>query len=71
MDAISLSMANLGAADPASAGIAATTIVIAAGANTLVKSGIVVFAGTPALRRLILMATGILLVVGAALLVLA
>lgn len=70
VDAISLSMANLGAADPASAGIAATTIVIAAGANTLVKAAIVAFTGAPPLRRLILMATGILLVIGAALLLL-
>src|SRR5262249_57164739 len=37
VDAITLSMANLGAADLASVGPAATTIVIAAVANTLVK----------------------------------
>ncbi|MCK6371048.1 MAG: MgtC/SapB family protein [Gammaproteobacteria bacterium] len=70
VDAIALSMANLGASTPASIAPAAATIVIAAGSNTLVKAGIVAFTGAAELRRLILMATGVLLAVGGVLLVL-
>lgn len=68
VDAITLSMANLGAADPASVGPAATTIVIAAVANTLVKGGIAAFAGDGALRRLMLPATVILIAIAGVLL---
>src|SRR5262249_27815972 len=68
VDAITLSMANLGAADPASVGPAATTIVIAAVANTLVKGGIAAFAGAGALRRLILPAPVILVAIAGVLL---
>ncbi len=43
----------------------------AAGANTLLKSGIAAFVGTPQLRRLILGATALLALPGAGLLLLA
>jgi uncharacterized membrane protein (DUF4010 family) len=68
VDAIALSMANLGASNPESVGPAAATIAIAAGANTLVKAGITAFMGAAPLRRLIVAATAALVVVGAALL---
>ena len=61
VDAITLSMANLGAADPANLGPAATTIVIAAGANTLVKAGMAAFTGDKELRRLVMLATAALI----------
>jgi uncharacterized membrane protein (DUF4010 family) len=64
VDAIALSMANLAASDPDSLAAAATTIVIAAGSNTLLKAGMAVFLGDAGLRRLILPVTGILLVAG-------
>jgi uncharacterized membrane protein (DUF4010 family) len=67
VDAISLSMANVAAATPASTSVAATTIVIAAGSNTLVKAGIAVVTGSPGLRRIIVSAAGLLIVVGAVL----
>jgi uncharacterized membrane protein (DUF4010 family) len=68
VDAISLSMANLAASAPESTGVAATTIVIASGANTLVKSAVAVFTGSPALRRIMLAATLLLIACGATLL---
>ena len=64
VDAISLSMANLAKADPQSLVIAARTIVIAVLANTLVKAGMAVFMGAPALRRTIMLATLLLLIAG-------
>jgi uncharacterized membrane protein (DUF4010 family) len=64
VDAIALSMANLAASDPESLAPAATTIVIAAGANTLLKAGMAAFLGDAELRRLILPVTGVLLVAG-------
>jgi uncharacterized membrane protein (DUF4010 family) len=70
VDAIALSMANLGAGSPQSIGPAATTIVIAVVSNTLVKAGITAFTGSPALRRRITGATAVLLGVGALLLLL-
>jgi uncharacterized membrane protein (DUF4010 family) len=70
VDAIALSMANLAASEPESIGPAAKTIVIAAGANTLVKAAMVVFTGERHLRRLMLLATGVLLAVGIVLVVL-
>jgi uncharacterized membrane protein (DUF4010 family) len=54
VDAISLSMANLAGTDPASAGPAARTILIAVITNTLVKAGMAVSMGAPELRRRIL-----------------
>jgi uncharacterized membrane protein (DUF4010 family) len=57
VDAISLSMANLAAAGGANITVAARTIVIAVLSNTLVKTGMAVFLGTPALRRILLLAT--------------
>ena len=68
VDAISLSMANLAGADPASAGPAARTILIAVITNTLVKAGMAVSMGSPELRRrilpiaLVLLGTGIIAV---------
>ena len=57
VDAISLSMANLATADAESLKVAARTIVIAVLSNTIVKTGMAVFLGTPALRRIVLLAT--------------
>jgi uncharacterized membrane protein (DUF4010 family) len=68
VDAIVLSMANLAAADSASLVPAARTIVIAVGANTVLKAGVAASLGDAQLRRLILPATALLLVAGAGLL---
>ena len=57
VDAISLSMANLATSSPQSVKIAAYTIVIAVISNTLVKTGMAVFMGAPALRRTISVVT--------------
>jgi uncharacterized membrane protein (DUF4010 family) len=65
VDAISLSMANLAASDPASTAVAARTIVIAVIANTLVKAGMAGSMGTPAMRRTIIPITILLLVAAA------
>ena len=70
VDAIALSMANLAAADPRHLAPAATTIVVAVAANTLLKAGMVVVLGDAQLRRLVVPATGLLVLAGAALLVL-
>jgi len=59
-------MANLAAVNPASAGVAARTVVIAVLSNTLVKSGMIVSLAAPTLRRVMLPSTGLLLVAGAA-----
>ena len=64
VDAIALSMAQLAPADPANADAAARTIVIAVASNTLFKAGMVAFLGAPGLRRIILGATGVILVAG-------
>lgn len=66
VDAISLSMANLAAGDPASTAVAARTIVIAVVANTLVKAGMTGSMGAPALRRTIFPITALLLVAAVA-----
>jgi uncharacterized membrane protein (DUF4010 family) len=66
VDAISLSMANLATADPENLKIAARTIVIAVLSNTLVKTGMAVFLGTSALRRILLLVTLFLLIAAAA-----
>ena len=65
VDAISLSMANLATADAGSLKVAARTIVIAVLSNTLVKTGMAVFVGTPALRRTLLLATLLVLIAAA------
>jgi len=69
VDAIALSMANLGVTQPATIGPAATTIAIAAGTNTLVKSAVALFTGASELRRLMLPVTGVLVACGGLLLV--
>ena len=51
VDAISLSMANLALANPANAGLAGRTILIAVLSNTLVKSGMIVSMAAPQLRN--------------------
>jgi len=66
VDAISLSMANLAAANPANSGVAARTVIIAVLSNTLVKSGMIVSLAAPSLRKVMLPSTGLLLVAGAA-----
>jgi uncharacterized membrane protein (DUF4010 family) len=66
VDAISLSMANLATADAESLKVAARTIVIAVLSNTLMKAGMAVFLGAPALRRTLLLATLLVLIAGAA-----
>jgi uncharacterized membrane protein (DUF4010 family) len=65
VDAISLSMANLAAAGGANITVAARTIVIAVLSNTLVKTGMAAFLGTPALRRTLLVATLLVLIAAA------
>ena len=65
VDAISLSMANLATADAGSLKVAARTIVIAVLSNTLVKTGMAVFVGTPTLRRTLLLATLLVLIAAA------
>jgi len=62
VDAIALSMSQLALADAANAEPASRTIVIAVASNTLFKAGMVAFLGAPALRRVILGATGVILV---------
>lgn len=71
VDAITLSMANLAAREPGSTGPAALTVLLAALSNTVTKAGIVAFAGDAGLRRIIVPATGALLVVAGATLALA
>ena len=66
VDAIALSMAQLALSDPASAGPAARTIVIAVASNTLFKTGMVAFLAAPGLRRAILPSTGVILASAAA-----
>jgi uncharacterized membrane protein (DUF4010 family) len=65
VDAIVLSMAQLAQREPASAAVAARTVVIAVLANTLVKGGMAVVLGGAALRAVMLPITGVLLAVGA------
>jgi uncharacterized membrane protein (DUF4010 family) len=61
VDAIALSMAQLARSDPTNAVAVERTIVIAVASNTLFKAGMVAFLGAPALRRIILAATGVTL----------
>jgi uncharacterized membrane protein (DUF4010 family) len=65
VDAIALSMAQLALADPANAGAASRTIVIAVASNTLFKAGMVAFLAAPALRRVIVAAAGLILAAAA------
>jgi uncharacterized membrane protein (DUF4010 family) len=66
VDAITLAMANLAQGDANQTAIAARAILIAAMANTLVKSGMTVALGSPALRRLTLPISGALVAAGVA-----
>jgi uncharacterized membrane protein (DUF4010 family) len=60
VDAIALSMSQLALADSTNEGPAARTIVIAVASNTLFKAGMVAFLGAPGLRRIILLATAVI-----------
>lgn len=64
VDAITLAMADLAKSDEQNITVAARAIVIAALANTLVKSGMAVSLGSPELRRLTLPISGMLFVAG-------
>ena len=66
VDAISLSMANLASGDPASASVAARTIVIAILSNTAVKGGMAMFMGSAELRRAMAPAVAATLAAGTA-----
>jgi uncharacterized membrane protein (DUF4010 family) len=66
VDAISLSMAEMAKSNPADAGPAARTILIAVLSNTLVKSGMAVSMGSPELRRKMLPASFLLVLAGVA-----
>jgi uncharacterized membrane protein (DUF4010 family) len=65
IDPIALSMAQLAQARPASLAAAGRTIVIAVLTNTFVKGAMAIFMGAPALRRVMLPSTGVLLAAGA------
>jgi uncharacterized membrane protein (DUF4010 family) len=64
VDAITLAMANFAQSDAGQVNIAARAILIAALANTLVKSGMTIVLGSPALRRQSLPISGALLAAG-------
>lgn len=70
VDAIALSMASLTAADAGAMRPAARTIVIAVGANTLLKAGVAATLGGSHLRRVMLPATLMLLAAGSTLILL-
>jgi uncharacterized membrane protein (DUF4010 family) len=65
VDAITLTMAHLARTEPGNLSLAARTVVIAVLSNTLVKGGMVIFLGSPALRRVMAPAVGVILVAGA------
>jgi uncharacterized membrane protein (DUF4010 family) len=65
VDAITLAMSDLARGDPAQLNVAARAIVIAALANTLVKSGFAATLGSAELRRLTLPVSGLLFAAGA------
>jgi uncharacterized membrane protein (DUF4010 family) len=65
VDAITLAMANFASNDPVNLNVAARAIVIAALANTVVKSGLAAGLGSTELRRLTLPISGMLLAAGA------
>lgn len=64
VDAITLAMADLAKTDLDNLDVAARAILIAALANTLVKSGMAIGMGSPELRRLVRPISGALLVAG-------
>ena len=64
VDAIALSMANLAQQDPTNSGAAARTIVIAVISNTMVKCGMAIWLGAPAMRRTMLPITVALALAG-------
>ena len=66
VDAITLAMADLAGSDGQNLTVAARAIVIAALANTVVKSGMAASLGSPALRGITLPISGALLAAGAA-----
>jgi uncharacterized membrane protein (DUF4010 family) len=66
VDAIALSMASLALEDPASSGAAARTIVIGVISNTMVKCGMALWLGAPAMRRTMIPVTIGLAISGAA-----
>ena len=66
VDAIALSMASLAQQDPASAGAAARTIVIAVISNTMVKCGMAIWLGAASMRRTMIPITGALALSGVA-----
>ena len=61
VDAIALSMAELSRSGGLGLNVASNAVVIAAAANTLAKGGIVVFGGSPELRKVILPGMGLIL----------
>jgi uncharacterized membrane protein (DUF4010 family) len=65
VDAITLAIADLARSEAQSVEVAARAILIAALANTLVKSGIAAGLGSPELRRVTLPISGLLFVAGA------
>jgi len=64
VDAITLSMAELSNSGGLALPTASRAIVIAAMSNTAVKGGIAIFSGSPALRKVLAPAIGLILVVG-------
>jgi uncharacterized membrane protein (DUF4010 family) len=66
VDAITLAMADLAKSDDKNLTVAARAIVIAALANTVVKSGMTVSLGSPELRKITLPISGALFAAGAA-----
>ncbi|HUN68284.1 MAG TPA: MgtC/SapB family protein [Burkholderiales bacterium] len=65
VDAITLAMADMARNEPQNLILAARAIVVAALANTLVKSGLAATLGSPELRRVTLPISGLLFVAGA------
>ncbi len=66
VDAITLSLAELSRSGSLDMNIAALSIVLAAMSNTVVKGGIVIFSGAPALRKSILPGFLLMLITGTA-----
>jgi uncharacterized membrane protein (DUF4010 family) len=66
VDAIALSMANLAQQNPTNTGTAARTVVIAVMSNTMVKCGMAIWLGAPAMRRTMVPITVALALAGTA-----
>ncbi|MEN8172134.1 MAG: MgtC/SapB family protein [Chloroflexota bacterium] len=64
VDAITLSMAELSHTGQITLGTASRAIVIAAMSNTAVKGGIAIFSGSTALRKALVPAIGVIMIVG-------